>query len=337
MERTNNQLTLMDAVLSLSRRKKISKAVTTLTELNKLVNWHALVGLVKGLDKTQSGKGGRPPISFEVKLKMLFLQYTFNLSDEQLEDQLIDRLSFQQFVGLSYDQEVPDFTTVWNFKEALIKNKLMDRIFSSIVSQIELNGLILKKGTMVDATILSSENKPLSKEKRQELQANPSAQIDTDANSTEKNGKKYFGYKGHIGVDVGSKIIRKRSFTPASVHDSQPLEEVLSGDEKSIWADKAYPEQKQKRAARAMGIYYGILDKAVRGKSLSGKQHRRNKQKSSVRASVEHPFAFIKKKLKATTMAAKTKLRNSLRFDMWCIIYNMCRASFLLKRKPAMG
>ena len=332
--------------MSLSRREKISKAVTTLAELNKLVNWQALVGLVKGLDKTQSGKGGRPPISFEVKLKMLFLQYTFNLSDEQLEDQLIDRLSFQQFVGLSYDQEIPDFTTVWNFKEALIKHKLMDRIFSSIVSQIELNGLILKKarpngssgrGTMVDATILSGGNKPLSKEKRQELQANPSAQIDTDANSTEKNGKKYFGYKGHIGVDVGSRIIRKRSFTPASVHDSQPLEEVLSGDEKSIWADKAYPEQKQKRAARAMGIYYGILDKAVRGKSLSGKQHRHNKQKSSVRASVEHPFAFIKKKLKATTMAAKTKLRNSLRFDMWCIICNMCRASFLLKQKPAMG
>ena len=99
-------------------QEKISKAVTTLAELNKLVNWQALVGLVKGLDKTQSGKGGRPPISFEVKLKMLFLQYTFNLSDEQLEDQLIDRLSFQQFVGLSYDQEIPDFTTVWNFKRS---------------------------------------------------------------------------------------------------------------------------------------------------------------------------------------------------------------------------
>ena len=107
----------MDAVLSLSRRRKISKAVTTLAELNKLVNWYALVGLVKGLDKTQSGKGGRPPISFEVKLKMLFLQYTFNLSDEQLEDQLIDRLSFQQFAGLSYDQEIPGFTTVWNRSE----------------------------------------------------------------------------------------------------------------------------------------------------------------------------------------------------------------------------
>jgi len=337
MEKKNRQLSLMDAVLSYSRRKKTSKAVATLSEIDKLVNWQALVGLVKGLDKTQSGKGGRPPISFEIKLKMLFLQHTFNLSDEQLEDQLIDRLSFQQFVGLSYEEEIPDFTTLWNFKEALIKNKLMDRIFSSIVSQIELNGLVLKKGTMVDATIIASDNKPLSKERRQELEAAPSAQVDTDASSTEKNGKKYFGYKGHIGVDVGSKLIRKRSFTPANVHDSTELEHVLSGDEKSIWADKAYPEQKQKRAARSMGLYYGVLDKAVRGKGLSGKQEKRNRQKSSVRASVEHPFAFMKKKLKVTVLAAKTKMRNALRFDMWCIIYNVCRASFLLKQKQWVG
>ena len=101
-----------------------------------------------------------------------------------------------------------------------------------------MNGLILKKGTMVDATILSSDNRPLSKEKRQELQANPSVQIDTDANSTQKNGKKYFGYKGHIGVDVGSKIIRQRSFTPASVHDSQQMEQVLSGDKKAFGQTK---------------------------------------------------------------------------------------------------
>ena len=337
MEKNNRQLSLMDAVLSYSRRKKTSKAVATLSEIAKMVNWQALVTLVKGLDKTQGGKGGRPPISFEIKLKMLFLQHIFNLSDEQLEDQLIDRLSFQQFVGLSYEEEIPDFTTLWNFKEALVKNKLMDRIFSSIVRQIELNGLILKKGTMVDATIISSENRPLSKERRKELETNPSAQVDTDAASTEKNGKRYFGYKGHIGVDVGSKLIRKRSFTPANVHDSTEMENVLSGDEKSIWADKAYPEQKQKRAARAMGIYYGVLDKAVRGKGLSGKQEKRNRQKSGVRASVEHPFAFIKKKLKVTVLGAKTKMRNALRFDMWCIIYNISRVSFLLKQQPSVG
>jgi transposase, IS5 family len=147
-------------------------------------------------------------------------------------------LSFQQFVGLSFDEEIPDFTTIWNFKEALITNNLMYKVFSSIVSQIELKGLILKKGTMIDATIIPSNNKPLSKNKRKELKDNPKTQIDTEAQSTEKNGKKYFGYKGHIGVDVESKIIRKRTFTAANVHDSVEMEKVMSGDEKSIWQTK---------------------------------------------------------------------------------------------------
>ena len=331
----SNQLSLMDAVLSFSRRSKTSKAVTTLSSIDKMVNWQALVNIVSCLDRSQSGKGGRPPISFEIKLKMLFLQYTFNLSDEELEDQLIDRLSFQQFVGLSFEQEIPDFTTIWKFKEALIQNKLMDRIFSSIVSQIELNGLILKKGTIVDATIIPSSNKPLSKNKREQLAQIPSTQIDTEAQSIEKNGKKYFGYKGHIGVDVESKIIRKRTFTAANVHDSVEFEKVLSGDEKSVWADKAYPKQKDKKAARAIGIYYGVLDKASRNNPLSPKQQKRNKQKSAVRAAVEHPFGFMNKKLKVTVLAAKNKVRNGLRFDMWCIVYNVCRANFLLKRKAA--
>jgi transposase, IS5 family len=329
----SKQLSLMDAVLSLSRRKKTSKAVRTLGAISELVDWDALVKVVSVLDKTGEGKGGRPPISFEIKLKMLFLQYTFNLSDEELEDQLIDRLSFQQFVGLGYDEEIPDFTTIWHFKEGLVKAGLMDEIFTRIVGQIEEKGLILRKGTIVDATIIQSSNRPLSKKKREEKEESPSSQIDTEAQSTAKNGKKYFGYKGHIGVDAESKIIRKRSFTPANVHDSRELENMISGDEQSVWADKAYPRQEDKRAARAKGIYYGILDKATRGKKLSTKQHKRNRQKSKVRAAVEHPFGFFRKKLKVTCLAAKTKLRNALRFDMWCIIYNVSRASFLLKRQ----
>jgi IS5 family transposase len=329
----SKQLSLMDAVLNLSRRKKTSKAVRTLGAISELVDWDALVKVVSVLDRTREGKGGRPPISFEIKLKMLFLQNTFNLSDEELEDQLIDRLSFQQFVGLGYDEEIPDFTTIWHFKEGLIKAGLMDEIFTRIIGQIEEKGLILRKGTIVDATIIQSGNRPLSRKKREELEESPSRQIDTEARSTAKNGKKHFGYKGHIGVDAESKIIRKRTFTPANVHDSRELENVVSGDEQSVWGDKAYPRQEDKRAARKSGVYYGILDKATRGKKLSTKQQKRNRQKSKVRAAVEHPFAFFRKKLKVTFAAAKTKLRNALRFDMWCIIYNVTRASFLLKRQ----
>lgn len=330
----NKQLSFMDSIWSFSKRNKQSKAVATLAKIDTVVNWQALVNLVSVIDKSNTSKGGRPPLPFEWKVKMLFLQYAFNLSDEELEDQLIDRLSFQKFVGISFSQEIPDFTTLWNFKEALVTHKLMDRIFSSINHQLELHGLILKKGTIADATIIESDNKPLSKEKREALSQKPSAQIDTEAQSTEKNGKKYFGYKGHIGVDVESKIIRKRKFTPANVHDSQVLEELISGDERSIWADKAYPKDQHKRIARFLGIYYGILDKKKRGQELSKKQQKRNRQKSSVRAAVEHPFAFMRKKLRMGLATAKTQARNALRFDMNCIVYNVLRAAHLLKVKP---
>ena len=304
-----------------------------LAKIDAVVNWQALVALVQVIDKSNTGKGGRKPLPFEWKVKMLFLQYAFNLSDEELEDQLIDRLSFQKFVGISFAQEIPDFTTLWHFKEALVKHQLMDRIFSGINHQLELQGLLLKKGTIADATILESANRPLSKKRREVLAVKPSVQIDTDAQSTEKNGNKYFGYKGHIGVDVGSKLIRKRRFTPANVHDSQALEDLLSGDEKSIWADKAYPKNQHKTIARKLGIYYGILDKKKRGGKLSNKQEKRNKQKSSVRAAVEHPFAFMRKKLRMGLATAKTKMRNALRFDMNCIIYNVLRAAYLMKIK----
>ena len=319
--------------MSFSRRKKISRAVGTLSEIEKVVDWRALVEIVKGLDRTQGGRGGRPPISFEIKLKMLFLQYTFNLSDEELEDQLIDRLSFQQFVGLGYDQEIPDFTTFWHFKEALVREKLMDKVFASILGQIEERGLILKKGTIVDATIIPSANQPLSKAKRERLEREPSSQIDTDARSTAKGGKRLFGYKGHIGIDAGSKIIRKRAFTPAQVHDLREMENLMSGDEESIWADKNYRTRRHKTAAREMGIYYGVLDKRTRGKQLSQSQLKLNQKKSRVRAAVEHPFAFMKGKLKVRVLAAKNQMRNNLRFDMWCIVYNVLRASFLMKRQ----
>ncbi len=177
----NKQLTLADAVMGLGRR---SKAVRTLSEIERLVDWRVLAEIVSVLDKSDgTPRGGRPPIDFEIKLKMIFLQYLFNLSDEELEDQIIDRLSFQQFVGLSYNEEIPDFTTIWKFKESLVKMGLMDSIFNGILSRLEAKGLIVRKGTMIDAIVIQTGNRPLSNKKREKLEAEPSPQIDTDARS----------------------------------------------------------------------------------------------------------------------------------------------------------
>ena len=266
---------------------------------------------------------------------MLFVQHLYSLSDPELEEQMMDRLSFQEFVGITFNTEIPDFTTVWRFKEALIREKLLDRIFEIILDQLEAKGLLVKKGTIVDATIIQSKNRPLSTERRQQLEQIPSVQIDTDASSTQKGEKKYFGYKGHIGMDVESKLIRKRAFTTASVHDSQQFEAMLSGDENSVWADKAYPVEDAKRAARALGIFYGVLDKAKRNHPLSTKQKKRNGKLARVRAAGEHPFAYLKTKLHYTRAVASTLVRNALRFDMNCIVYNIVRGSYLLRQCAA--
>ena len=300
--------------------------------MNTIVDWSAVLDLVKVVDKTNAIVGGAPHRNLLTKVKMLFLQHLYNLSDPELEDQVNDRLSFQHFAEIDYTTTVPDFTTIWRFKEALIQENLMDKLFDLILSFIDSKGLLLKKGTCVDASIVQSTSRPLSKERREELENTPSSQIDTDADSTQKRGKKHFGYKGHIGTDMGSKLIRKRCFTSARPHDSTQTEDLLSGDEQAVFGDSAYGNKADKRKARKQGVYYGMLDKATRSKKLSASQKKRNTKKSKIRNQVEHPFAYIKEKLGYKKAVAKNMARNALRFDFNCMLYNIFRADYLLSK-----
>lgn len=323
------QLSFADIEIEGSR--KPSRILEKLEKINRIVQWDEILEIVKVTDRTSKQTGGAPHKDLLVKVKMLFLQHLYNLSDPELEDQVNDRLSFQKFLGIDFRTTIPDFSTIWRFRERLIEKQLNDKLFEKILSYIDSRGLILKKGTIIDASILSSSNKPLSKDRREELNEEPSTQIDTDADSTEKRGKKYFGYKCHIGIDMGSKIIRKRKFTSARPHDSQAKEDLIVGDEKAIFGDSAYSNKEDKSKARKEGIYYGVLDKATRSKKLSNKQKKNNKNKSKIRSSVEHPFGYIKEKLEYNNARAKNIKRNGFRFDMNCIIYNIMRSNYLLK------
>src|SRR5699024_4507467 len=189
----DNQLSFGDGLLS--SRRKISKLSKHLAKLNQIVDWQPLVEAISVIDQTSRKTGGRPRTNPLWMIKATFLQGLFSLSDPQLEDQLIDRLSFQRFVGLNLDQEIPDFTTFWRFKEALSAHNLDERIFELVNEQLEASGLMVKKGTIVDASIMPSSGRPLSDKKREELAENPSSQIDTDARATKKGGRWYFGYK----------------------------------------------------------------------------------------------------------------------------------------------
>lgn len=325
----SGQLSFADQLLQQTRKK--TRSESNLDKISVLVDWVYILNEVKALYPVNKN-GGRPVADLMVKIKMLFIQHLYNLSDPELEDQMNDRFSFQKFCGVLAGDTIIDFSTFWRFKEKIASHKIADKIFDQVYTNLEEKGLVIKKGTAIDATIISSSNRPISKEKRTSLRTSPSSQIDTDATSTAKRGKKYMGYKGHIGTDVGSKIIRKKKFTTASPHDSQTKEELISGDEKSVFADSAYSNKADKQSYRQQGIYYGVLDKGTRRKALSKSQKKRNKQKSSVRSSVEHPFAFIKTKLNYQFARAKNIVRNELAFTMNCVIYNIMRANFLITK-----
>lgn len=322
-------MSFADQEVNLNRKR--TRSEIKLSKIDELVDWQPLLALVKPVYRSGK-KGGRPPKDVLPKLKMLFVQHLYSLSDPELEDQLHDRLSFQRFCGLGLCDEIVDFTTLWRLKDRMAEEKVDQQLFDVLYKQLEKRGLFLKKGTMIDARIISSTNRPLSKEKRAELAQAPSSQIDTDATSTAKRGTYYFGHKGHIGVDQGSKLIHKQEFTTASLHDSQVNQCLWTGKERAVFADSAYSNQEDKRRCRQQGIYYGVLDKGTRKKPLSKSQKQRNRKKSSVRSAVEHPFAYMKQKLGYVKCRAKTIERNRVEWVMSCILYNLTRANYLLSR-----
>lgn len=325
-----DQLSILDQWAGQSGQ--VSRSTERLQAIDEWIDWQPLYKIARRIDKTDPTKGGQPRTPAKWMVRGLFLKHLYQLSDPQLEDQLIDRLSFRRFAGLPLDQRVPDFTTFWRFQQALAEEGLVEKIFQQINVQMEAKGLILKQGTIADATIINSSNRPLSDKKREQLAEDPSSQVDTDANATCKDGTWHFGYKSHIGMDAGSKLIRKIKFTPASTHDCQLLPALVSEDERSVFGDKAYSKGAYKQAARSGGWYYGILDRAKRGEPLSVSQKKRNKRNRKVRRQVEHAFAAIKVCYGGRLAKAKNQARNKAQFIMKAICYNVERSMSFAKK-----
>lgn len=310
------QYSLLDGVFN--RRHKKSRTDILLTKIDKFVDWKHLERLCETMYK--DSRKGHPSIPVVVALKCLILQYLYDLSDPALEDALIDRLSFQRFAGITFDDDIPDYSTIWRFRERLIKADLYEAIFAEIDRQIDRQGLILRRGTLVDATLVQAARK----KKRIDDATSKSSQQDTDATATKRGNKSMFGYKGHIGVDQGSGIIRRVRFTTASVHDSQERDNLIIGDERAIFGDKGYADTAFKQECRAKGVYYGILDKGKRGRpNLSTRQKKRNKIKSRIRSAVERPFAHFKGLQGFRRTRYVNLVRNEFHFFFLCMIENI--------------
>jgi transposase, IS5 family len=262
---------------------KLTRADRFLEEMNRVVPWEELAGVVA--PHYRAASTGRKPTELGLLLRLHCLQLWYNLSDPALEDAVHDRRSFQRFLSLDpLTQTVPDESTVLHFRHLLERHQLTEAIFARVRTHLEERGLLVKTGTIVDATLLAAADST----------KNAQGKRDPEMSATRKAGQWHFGMKAHIGVDARSGLVHSVRTSTASVHDSALLPELLHGQEAFVSADSVYGNMTLKTCCREAGLLYLIKDKATNHTTLSARQRHRNRHKSSVRAKVEFPFRIIK-------------------------------------------
>ncbi len=241
------------------RHEKLEKQGNPLLKMKSLINWELFRPIIENSNREEAkGPGGRPPYDSILKFKMLILQRLYNISDEQLEYQVNDRLSFMQFLELTIADDVPDCNTIRYFRDTLISKGVIEKLFKAFEEMLQAQGYIAHEGSIIDASFVEvpkqrntrDENKEIKEGKTPEKWDNPENKNkvphkDIDARWTKKNHQSYYGYKDHVKVDAKSKLITKYKVTDASVHDSQTLKDLLDETDKgkTVHADSAYTGQ----------------------------------------------------------------------------------------------
>jgi len=260
--------------------------------------------LESAFDKPAKGKGGRPPYDYVLMFKILILQRYYNLSDDQIEYQINDRMSFMRFLDLTMADDVPDSKTVWHFTERLTDLELVKPLFDLFHKQLDKLGLIVNEGKIVDASFVEAPKQRNSRAENDKIKQGEGSDLwqdkphkkcqkDVDASWTKKNGQTYYGYKNHTKIDGGSKLIDNYKVTKASTHDSQALDGVLEQKDKGqdVYADSAYTGQEG--TLKKYEVVDQICEKGYKNKPLTAEQKLSNKIKSKTRVRVEHIFGFM--------------------------------------------
>lgn len=319
MHRSSGQLGFGDAWLTegLGRNERLDR-------INAVIDWSRVEALVSGIHDAAEGRRAYPPL---VMVKALLLQQWYSLSDPRLEEALSDTLSFRRFVGLGLDDGTPDHSTVSRFRTALGQMSLDAALFGEIAAQLDQRGLILKRGTLMDATIVEAQARKPSYEDG----AGTKSAVDADADWTRKGGKSHYGYKAHVAVDEGSGLIRQAILTPAKTFESEVADDLVCGDEQAVYGDRAY-EHKQRRASlKARGIKDRIMHRSHKNQpGLPHWQKRRNGLIAPIRAAVERVFGTLKRGYGYTRVRYFSLAANLTQLRLLAIAYNLRRALVLV-------
>lgn len=295
----------LDLFADAARKQKIEALGDPLQVIARHIDFDHLVQVIDQLlPRGDARRGGRPAYPTAVMVRILVLKYLYNHSNEQMQYQLLDRMSYQRFCLLADSANVPDRNTLWHYQQRLGVEGVT-AVFQAVDAQLLQRGYIARCGQIIDATLVPAPIQHFPKEDKAQLeQGNIPAdwneakrrQKDLDATHTKKHGKAYHGYKLSISVDVKHKFIRKITTGTASEHDSTHFDDVLdehntSGD---VYADRGYPSAQRSQMLKALGYREHIQRKAKPGKALSECQKGRNKRIAKTRARLEHPFAQMR-------------------------------------------
>jgi transposase, IS5 family len=279
---------MKQAELGLNLSTKRTRKREFLAQMERVVPWAALVALVAPY--APEGKKGRPPFAVETMLRIHFMQQWFTLSDPAMEEALHDMPLFREFAHLNYSTRLPDESTILRFRHLLEEHKLADQILQEVNALLSHKGLLLKAGTVVDATLIAAPSST----------KNQDGERDPEMHQTKKGNQWHFGMKAHIGVDAESGLVHTVTGTAANVHDVVEANSLLHGDERDVFADAGY-QGAHKRADAKPDVNWHVamrpgkrraLDKTRRSHQLIDQLER---LKASVRAKVEHPFRVIKR------------------------------------------
>lgn len=290
--------------------EKINQHQPPLNKLNKVINWEMFREPIESaLYVEPKAPGGRPSYDKLMMFKILILQKYYNLSDEQTEFQIKDRLSFLDFLGLQIGDNVPDEKTIWLFKENLTNKGLSEKLFNLFTEQLMQKGVVAKEGSMIDASFVDVPRQRNSRDDNADIKkgavpiefakkdknGNRSklSQKDTDARWMTKSGERHYGYKDHINADAKTKLITKYSVSSAAPHDSTEIENIIDETDASLHADSAYRSQEIENFLQEKNCESFIHEKGYRNHPLTDEQKESNKIKSKIRARVEHVFGFM--------------------------------------------
>ena len=333
------------------RAEKLALMGDRLVALNSHIDWEAFRGdLGRVYEKPRKSSAGAKPIDVVLMFKVLILQQLHNLSDDGIEYQIRDRLSFMRFLGLQIEDRVPDAKTIWLFRERLKSADLINVLFARFHEQLSAQGYVARAGQIIDATFVEvprqrnsrAENAQIKEGQTPDDWKQPESkaklrQKDVDARWTKKNGVNHYGYKNHVNVDHANKLIQCFEVTDAAVHDSMLFDDLVDqecqedGNKRAVYADSAYRSKERESQLAHAGIPSAICEKGTSNCPLNDAQKEMNRTKSKVRARVEHVFG-AQAQMGGHFVRTIGLLRARLKIGMMNLVYNMVRLTQLRRR-----